>query len=101
MLSATNEMPMNWGLLLDKALLSGEVEYMHLAKQIALERAYMVRVADKNGWGVAAKMAASNIMNPISEFFGTKQEQAKIAVQQFYKSKHPRALYEQNHTFNG
>lgn len=97
--SAANEMPTDWGfqeglwkkrdlskarnqweynewckigLLLDKALFSGEVEYVHLAKQVALERAYVVRVADEDGWGMAAKMAASDIMDPMSELFGAK-----------------------------
>ncbi|CAG8827275.1 1748_t:CDS:10, partial [Gigaspora margarita] len=126
--SAANEMPTDWGfqeglwkkrdlskarnqweynewcrigLLLDKALLSGEVEYVHLAKQLVLERAYVVRVADEDGWGVAVKMAASDIMDPMSELFGAKRERARTAAQQFYRSKRPRASYEQNHTFNG
>ncbi|CAG8820770.1 43949_t:CDS:2, partial [Gigaspora margarita] len=34
-------------LLLDKALLYNEIEYMYLARQMALEGAYMVRVVDR------------------------------------------------------
>ncbi|CAG8768907.1 4944_t:CDS:2, partial [Racocetra fulgida] len=69
--SAANEMS-SAGALLDKALFSGEVEYVYLASQVALERAYVVRVADEDGWSVAAKMAASEILDPMSELFGEK-----------------------------
>ncbi|CAG8541558.1 5990_t:CDS:2 [Racocetra fulgida] len=35
--------------LVDKALVSGNMEYVCLARQVILERAYVVRVADKDG----------------------------------------------------
>ncbi|CAG8780048.1 6175_t:CDS:2 [Gigaspora margarita] len=46
---------------LDKAILSGEVEYVYMARQVALERAYIVRVADEDGWSVAANWQQYNL----------------------------------------
>ena len=42
------------GALMDKALASGDLSYLRLARQVALERAYVVRVADEDGWEVAS-----------------------------------------------
>lgn len=75
------------GLLLDKALLSRQVEYVQLARQVALERAYMVRVADEDGWGVAAKMALDDSTDPMLELFSGKRERARMAAQLFPKNK--------------
>ncbi|CAG8754777.1 41376_t:CDS:10, partial [Gigaspora margarita] len=56
-------MPASWGFsegtLLDKAVLFGEVEYVYMARQVALEKVYVVRVADEDGWSVAAKLPQS------------------------------------------
>ncbi|RIB22037.1 hypothetical protein C2G38_2174937 [Gigaspora rosea] len=79
------------GLLLDKALLTGQVEYVHLARQVALERAYVVRVADEDGWGVAAKMALEDSIDPMSELFSGKRERARMAAQLFPKFKRSKA----------
>ncbi|CAG8725356.1 30008_t:CDS:2, partial [Gigaspora margarita] len=68
------------GLLLDKALLTSEVEYVHLSRQVALERAYIVRMVDEVRWCVAAKMLLENSMDPMSESFGGKHEKARIAA---------------------
>ncbi|CAG8578289.1 7421_t:CDS:2, partial [Racocetra fulgida] len=54
------------GVLLDKALFSGNVEYVQLARQVVLERAYVVRVADKDGWNVAARMILSDLFDLIN-----------------------------------
>ncbi|CAG8653209.1 10955_t:CDS:2, partial [Gigaspora rosea] len=68
------------GLLLDKALSTGDVKYVHLARQVALKRAYIVRVADKDGWNVAAKIASGDLFDPMSELFGGKREWARMAA---------------------
>ncbi|CAG8669958.1 hypothetical protein C2G38_2167912 [Gigaspora rosea] len=75
------------GLLLDKVLLTGQVEYVHLARQVALERAYVVRVADEDIWSVAAKMALEDSMDPMSELFSRKRKRARMAAQLFLKYK--------------
>ncbi|CAG8806242.1 357_t:CDS:2, partial [Gigaspora rosea] len=66
--------------LLDKALITGEVEFVHLARQVALERPYVVQVADEDGWSVAAKIAMEESMNPMSKLFSGKRERAKMAA---------------------
>ncbi|CAG8499778.1 459_t:CDS:2 [Racocetra fulgida] len=58
--------------LLNKALLSGDSAYIRLARQVVLERAYVVRVADEDG---------------------NKREIARVAVQHFTKSKKLRSAY--------
>ncbi|CAG8582930.1 24607_t:CDS:2 [Gigaspora margarita] len=68
--AATNEMPPSCRL--QEALLSGDVKYVYLARQVALERAYVVRVTDEDGWSVAAKMVASETIGPMSELFGSQ-----------------------------
>ncbi|CAG8477217.1 14378_t:CDS:2 [Cetraspora pellucida] len=75
------------GLLMDKALNTGDVDYLLMARQVALERAYVVRVADEDGWGVAVKMASNNTVDSISQMFGGKRERARLAVQNVSKSK--------------
>ncbi|CAG8851689.1 12006_t:CDS:2, partial [Gigaspora margarita] len=75
------------GLLLDKALLFKQVEYVQLARQVALERADIVRVADEDGWGVAAKMALEDSIDPMSELFSRKCERARMAMHLFSKNK--------------
>ncbi|CAG8618282.1 42584_t:CDS:2 [Gigaspora margarita] len=84
------------GLLLDKALFTGEVEYVQLARQVALERAYVVRVADEDGWNVVAKMASGDLLDPMSELFGGEREWARMAAQQFPKSKRSKVSYGQS-----
>lgn len=37
-------------LLLDKALFSSDIEYVQMARQLALVRAYVIRVDDEGGW---------------------------------------------------
>ncbi|CAG8538765.1 43172_t:CDS:2 [Gigaspora margarita] len=51
------------------------------------QKAYVVRVADEDEWGVAAKMDLEKSMNPMSELFGEKHERARMAAQFFSKSK--------------
>ncbi|CAG8477793.1 9147_t:CDS:2, partial [Cetraspora pellucida] len=75
------------GLLMDKALNTGDVDYLLLTRQVALERAYIVRVADEDGWGVAVKMASNDTVDPMSQMFGGKRERARLAVQSVSKSK--------------
>ncbi|CAG8708066.1 3645_t:CDS:2, partial [Racocetra fulgida] len=53
--------------LMDKALASGDVNYIRMARQVAMERAYVVRVADEDGWKVAAKMANVDGLDPMTE----------------------------------
>ncbi|CAG8527147.1 18248_t:CDS:2, partial [Racocetra fulgida] len=62
--------------LMDKALASSDVNYIRIARQVAMERAYVVRVADENGWEVAVKMANVDGLDPIMELFGSKRESA-------------------------
>ncbi|CAG8498484.1 3505_t:CDS:10, partial [Scutellospora calospora] len=62
--------------LLDKVLVSGDLNYVRLARQVALKRAYVVRVADEDSWDIASKMAIGDILNPISELLGSKQKTA-------------------------
>ncbi|CAG8610961.1 37818_t:CDS:2, partial [Gigaspora margarita] len=45
--------------------------------------AYVVSVADKDGWSVAVKIVASDIMDPMSELFSAKWERARIVVHIF------------------
>ncbi|CAG8787218.1 18227_t:CDS:2, partial [Racocetra persica] len=73
------------GSLLDKALLTGDIAYVHLARQVVMERAYMVRVADEDGWEVASKMATTDLSDPMSEILGSKRERARLATQHFLK----------------
>ncbi|CAG8750207.1 17173_t:CDS:10, partial [Gigaspora rosea] len=55
------------GLLLDKALFTGDIEYVQLARQVALEKAYVVRVTNEDGWNVAAKMTSGDWLDPMSQ----------------------------------
>ncbi|CAG8817820.1 25244_t:CDS:2, partial [Gigaspora rosea] len=84
------------GLLLNKAFSKGNIEYVYLARQVALERAYVVRVANEVGWNVIAKMASGNLLDPISELFGGKREWARMSAQQYSKSKCSRVSYGQD-----
>ncbi|CAG8497903.1 10751_t:CDS:2 [Racocetra persica] len=65
------------GSFLDKALVSGDIGYVRLARQVAIEKAYVVRVADEDSW----------------ELLENKRERARLAAQCFSKSKKPRASY--------
>lgn len=65
---------------MDKALLSDEVGYVYLARQMALEGAYMVRMVDGDGWSVTAKMMASESVDLMSELFCAKREIAEMAA---------------------
>ncbi|CAG8732988.1 3177_t:CDS:2, partial [Gigaspora rosea] len=58
-----------------------------LQKHVALKRAYVVRVADEDGWEVAEKLALENFINPMSEQFDGKHERARMATQLSPKSK--------------
>ncbi|CAG8463756.1 6458_t:CDS:2 [Racocetra persica] len=80
-------------LLLDKALLSGDIEYVYLARQVVLERVYVVRVANKDGWSVVFKIASSD-NDPMSDLFGERQEKARLAAQHFLRYKRPKVAQE-------
>ncbi|CAG8750307.1 14984_t:CDS:2, partial [Racocetra fulgida] len=43
--------------LMDKVLASGDMNYICIARQVTMKRAYVVRVDDKDSWEVATKMA--------------------------------------------
>ncbi|CAG8612330.1 9838_t:CDS:1, partial [Racocetra fulgida] len=88
------------GLLLDKALFTGDANYVQLARQVALERAYVVRVADEDGWSVAVKMTSGDMSNPILELFSGKRERARMAVQQFPRNKRSKVSYGQGYYLN-
>ncbi|CAG8621552.1 14565_t:CDS:2 [Cetraspora pellucida] len=82
------------GLLMDKALNTGDVDYLFLARQVALERAYVIRVADEDSWSMAAKMVANNTIDPMSQLFGGNRERARLAAQNFSKNKRPKLAQE-------
>ncbi|CAG8813001.1 45462_t:CDS:2, partial [Gigaspora margarita] len=88
------------GLLLDKALLTGDIEYVQLARQVALERAYVVMVADEDGWNVAVKMASGDWLDPMSQLFSGKRERARVAAQQFPRNKRSKISDRQNQFSN-
>ncbi|CAG8828440.1 18201_t:CDS:1, partial [Gigaspora margarita] len=56
-------------MLIDRALKTEDVEYLLLARQVALERVYVVRVADEDGWNVVTKMASNDLIDPMSQLF--------------------------------
>ncbi|CAG8806214.1 25959_t:CDS:2, partial [Gigaspora rosea] len=76
------------GLLLDKALFTGDIEYVQLARQVAFEKAYVVRVADEDAWNVAAKMTSDDWLDPMSQLLSGKCERTRVAAQQFPENKH-------------
>ncbi|CAG8646482.1 9380_t:CDS:2, partial [Racocetra fulgida] len=86
------------GAFLDKALISGDWEYICLARQAVMERAYVVRVADEDGWQVASKMESTDSSDPITEIFGIKRERARAAVQHFPKFKKQKVSQETKQT---
>ncbi|CAG8559711.1 13870_t:CDS:2 [Cetraspora pellucida] len=59
---------------------SEEIDYLLLARQIALKRVYMVRVANENSWGVAAKMALNDLLASISQLFKEKRKKTRLAA---------------------
>ncbi|CAG8463428.1 15545_t:CDS:2 [Cetraspora pellucida] len=54
------------GMLIDKVLSMSKLNYLLLAKQVALKKVYIVKVVDKDGWKVVTKMALNNLVDPIS-----------------------------------
>ncbi|CAG8742605.1 30622_t:CDS:2, partial [Racocetra persica] len=65
-------------LLLDKALYTDDINYVQLARQVVLERVYVVKVADKDGWNVVVRMVSGDMLDLISELFSRKYERARM-----------------------
>ncbi|CAG8629063.1 10448_t:CDS:2, partial [Scutellospora calospora] len=58
----------------------GDLSFVHLARQVALERAYVIRVANENSWDVALKIAIDDTLDPISELLRSKRESTRLAL---------------------
>ncbi|CAG8668864.1 491_t:CDS:2, partial [Racocetra persica] len=75
------------GTLLNKALVSGDIAFVRLARHIILKRIYVVRVADEDVWAVVSKIVSADTSDPISELLGGKCERARLVAQHFTKPK--------------
>ncbi|CAG8479065.1 30112_t:CDS:2 [Racocetra persica] len=64
----------------NKALASGDMSYIRIARQIAMERAYIVRVTDENSWELAAKMVNVDRLDLMTELFKSKHESVRSAL---------------------
>ncbi|CAG8848232.1 9085_t:CDS:1, partial [Gigaspora margarita] len=81
-------------------LFASDIEYVQMARQLALERAYVVRVDDEDEWNVAAKMALGNWFDPMSQMFSGKRARAMVVAQQFLGNKHSMISDRQNQFLN-
>ncbi|CAG8674810.1 13681_t:CDS:2, partial [Racocetra fulgida] len=61
---------------------------------VVLERAYVVRVADQDGWDIVSKIVAEDALDPMAELMGGKHERSRLAAQHFSKPKKPRSAYQ-------
>ncbi|CAG8730995.1 17196_t:CDS:2, partial [Racocetra persica] len=81
-----NKGAMNWGayfstLTLNDVKRKDMWEKHELLNQRNQWEAYMVRVADEDGWEVAFKIATADLSDPISEILESKRERARLATQ--------------------
>ncbi|CAG8579607.1 25693_t:CDS:10, partial [Racocetra persica] len=59
-------------ILLDKVLVSGNIAFVRLARQVILERAYIVGVANEDSWAIVFKIVLADISDPMLELLGEK-----------------------------
>ncbi|CAG8778089.1 19934_t:CDS:2, partial [Racocetra fulgida] len=62
--------------LMNKALAFCDINYVYLAKQVILKRAYVIRVADEDSWEVVSKIAimdGSDLMTKLLESFKSSE----------------------------
>ncbi|CAG8462054.1 22351_t:CDS:2 [Cetraspora pellucida] len=87
------------GMLMDKALSMDEINYLLLARQVVLERAYVVRVTNKDDWGVVAKIIFNDSVDSMLQIFEEKRKKVRLAIQIFSKNKKSKVSYDKNQKF--